>query len=260
MQNIPAGDGYGKEIRKAFVAEKGNLLLACDYSQIEMRVLAALSQDPQLLSVFKSGEDVHTSVASFVFKVPKEKVTREMRRRAKVINFGIIYGMGVNALRENLGGTRQEAQEFYDNYFLTFPKIAAYFEKLIGDARRKGYTETFFGRRRYFPALSSKIPYIRASAERMALNAPLQGTAADLIKIAMRKADVGLAQEGLLSKAHLILQVHDELIYEVDAGALPAVQKTTKKAMEEAADFGIPLAVNVTAGKSWGEMKSEGEG
>ncbi|MEK9167937.1 MAG: DNA polymerase [Patescibacteria group bacterium] len=255
LQNIPAHDGMGTEVRNAFVAEGGSVLVGCDYSQIEMRVLAALSGDETLTKVFQEGGDVHTSVASRVFGVKPEEVIKDMRRVAKVVNFGIIYGMGVNALKENLGGTRVEAQEFYNNYFNTFPKIAKYFENVKKDASKKGYAETMFGRRRHFEGIDSKIPYIKASAERQAGNAPLQGTAADIIKIAMKKADDALINAGLADSAHLILQVHDELIYEVKAADAEKAAEVIKKAMEIAVEFPIPLTVNVSTGKKWGELK-----
>lgn len=198
VQNIPASGGMGAEIRKAFVAEKGSVLAAFDYSQIEIRVLAVLAEDPELTRVFKEGKDVHATVAAHVFGVKEAEVTKDMRRKAKVINFGIIYGMGINALKENLGGTREEAQKFYDAYFTNFPAIGAYFDRVIKDARKKGYTETYFGRRRSFEGIRSSIPYIRAAAERMAMNAPIQGTAADVIKIAMKKAHDELEKNDLL--------------------------------------------------------------
>ena len=255
MQNIPARNGLGEAIRSAFVAEKGHSFVAFDYSQIEMRILAVLAKDEKLINVFKEGKDVHSSVASFVFGVPEDKVTKDMRRKAKVINFGIIYGMGVNSLKANLGGTRREAQEFYDNYFKAFPKIAAYFDGVKKSANKKGFTETIFGRRRYFKGITSSIPYIRSMAERMAINAPVQGSAADIIKIAMKKADDRLKTEGLKDKAHLLLQIHDELIYEVEDEAVPKVKKIIKEAMEHFPDIELPLTVNVTSGKRWGDMK-----
>lgn len=255
LQNIPAHDGMGTEVRNAFIADKGCVFVGCDYSQIEMRVLAALSGDETLTKVFREGGDVHASVASRVFGTPTDKVTKDMRRVAKVVNFGIIYGMGVNALRENLGGTRTEAQEFYNNYFNTFPKIAAYFEKVKKDAAKKGYTETMFGRRRYFEGIDSHIPYIKATAERQAGNAPLQGTAADIIKIAMKKTDDAIKNAGLSENTHLILQVHDELIYEVKEADEERAAKVIKEAMEMAVDFSVPLIVNVSIGKRWGELK-----
>lgn len=255
LQNIPVRGEMGTAIRDAFIAPKGSTFLAFDYSQIEMRVLAALSGDEHLQEVFQSGADVHSSVASRVFKVPENEVTAEMRRRAKVINFGIIYGMGVNALKDNLNSTRAEAQEFYDNYFLTFPKIAAYFEDVKIRAKNDGFTTTYFGRHRFFAGLKSAIPFIRASAERMAMNAPLQGTAADIIKIAMKRAHEGLEKEGLLSSVHLLLQIHDELLYEVEEGSVEKARAVIEQAMEHAVEFPVPLTVSVKQGTRFGSMK-----
>lgn len=255
LQNIPVRGEMGAAIRSAFVAPKGSILLACDYSQIEMRVLAALSGDQHLIDVFKTGIDVHTSVASRVFNVDQKDVTAEMRRRAKVINFGIVYGMGVNALKDNLGSTRAEAQQFYDNYFLTFPKIASYFEEVKSCAKKDGYTTTYFGRRRFFAGLKSAIPFVRASAERMAMNAPLQGTAADIIKIAMKKAHDDLSALGLLGETHLLLQIHDELLYEVKEGAAEKARLVIEHAMEHAVEFPVPVTVSVSQGPRWGTME-----
>lgn len=255
LQNIPVRGEMGAAIRDAFVAPKGSTLIGFDYSQIEMRVLAALSQDEHLMEVFRTGVDVHTSVASRVFKVAEKDVTPEMRRRAKVINFGIVYGMGVNALKDNLGSTRAEAQTFYDNYFITFPKIANYFEEVKANAKKDGFTTTYFGRHRFFAGLKSSIPFIRASAERMAMNAPLQGTAADIIKIAMKRAHDGLEKEKLLSKAHLLLQIHDELLFEVEEGSVDKVRKVVQDAMENAVDFPVPTTVSIEEGERWGSMK-----
>jgi len=255
LQNIPTSAGLGTQIRKAFIASPGHVLVASDYSQIELRILAALSGDPELLKIFCEHKDIHSSVAARVFKVSESEVTKEMRRKAKVINFGIIYGMGVNALRVNLGSTREEAQEFYDNYFKSFPKIQAYFENVVKEARQRGYTETYFGRHRYFESLNSRLPQLKAQAERMAMNAPLQGTAADLVKMAMIKADERLKKEKLDQDAHLILQVHDELIYEVKKECLEQTGEIVKEAMEKVADFPVPLEVGLSAGPSWGELE-----
>lgn len=255
MQNIPVREGLGEKIRQAFVASPGWAWVGADYSQIEMRILALLSGDQSLINIFKENKDVHSAVASLVFKVSEAEVTKEMRRKAKVINFGIIYGMGVNALRANLGSTREEAQQFYDDYFTTFPTIKKYFDTVIHDAYTKGYTETYFGRRRYFPGLKSKLPYLRASAERMAMNAPIQGTATgDITKIAMHKVQTLLNQAGLEEAAHLLLQVHDELIYEVKAGDLDKVTPLIKKGMEEALVSEVPLVVNIASGPNWGSL------
>jgi DNA polymerase-1 len=254
MQNIPARDGLGVAIRSAFVAQEGYSFVAFDYSQVEMRVLAVLSGDEKLQGVFRGGKDVHSSVASFVFDVPEAQVTKDMRRKAKVINFGIIYGMGVNALMKNLGGTRKEAQEFYDNYFKSFPKIAAYFEKIKKDAHKDGFTQTMYGRRRYVQGIKSHIQFIRAMAERAALNAPIQGAAADIIKIAMKKADTELKDAGLSDDAHLLLQIHDELLYEIKDEAIPKAKNIIKTAMEHFPDVPLPLTVNVSVGKRWSEL------
>lgn len=257
LQNIPIRSEYGEDVRNAFVAPEGSILMAFDYSQIEMRVLAALAEDENLEEIFRSGADVHTSVASRVFKVPEDEVTKEMRRRAKVINFGIVYGMGVNALKDNLGGTRAEAQEFYDNYFVTFPKIAHYFEEVKARAKKDGYTTTYFGRRRNFAGLKSSIPYIRAAAERMAMNAPLQGTAADIIKIAMKKAADALVSAGLSHEVHLLLQIHDELLYEVKSARADEARTIIQNAMEHACEFPVPITVSVEEGTRWGSLETK---
>lgn len=255
LQNIPTKGEQGLAIRRAFIARDGHLLASFDYSQIELRVLAILSKDPDLIQIFKTDQDVHSSVAMKVFGVPQEAVTKEMRRRAKVINFGIIYGMGVNALQVNIGATRQEAKQFQDNYFASFPTIKKYFETVIVEARKKGFTETLFGRRRYLPALKSPLPQIRASAERMAMNAPLQGTAADIIKLAMIKIQRDLEKNNLTKKVFLLLQVHDELIFEIKKEALSSALAIIQTAMEKVIDLDIPIKVSSATGRSWGELE-----
>ena len=259
LQNIPVREGLGEMIRDAFVAPSGKILISFDYSQIEMRVLAMLSDDPGLVEIFRSGLDIHTSVAARVFAVSPDSVTKEMRRRAKVINFGIVYGMGVNALKQNLGSTREEAQEFYDQYFISFPKIAAYFEQVTKDASKKGYTETLFGRRRQFPNMRSKIPFMKAMAERMAMNAPLQGTAADLVKIAMQRVDKALTDAKLGDDVELILQVHDELIFETTDNK-EIIERATQLITEAMAGVAmgtsgesIPLLVSMKKGTALGK-------
>ena len=262
LQNIPVKNALAKEIREAFVSPSGRTFLAFDYSQIELRVAALLSRDEFLIRTFEEKRDIHSAVASRVFGVPENEVTAEMRRKAKVINFGILYGMGVTALRENLGGTRGEAQEFYDNYFASFPKIAGYMSDMTEFAKKSGYSETLFGRRRNLSGLRSPLPYLRAAAERQAGNAPVQGTAADLMKLAIRDAHEALEKAGLLDKAHLVLQVHDELIYEVENDAIDPVSAIVQKAMLEVIrpeylkDYtNVPLEVHVGQGKNWGELK-----
>lgn len=262
LQNIPIKSDLGKAIRNGFVAKKGSVLVAFDYSQIELRVLAMLSGDKNLVEIFKNGEDVHSGVASFVFGVPQEKVDSEMRRRAKVINFGIIYGMGVSALKKNLGTSREEAQTFYNNYFEQFSSIREYLDSVKAFALMHGYTETLFGRKRQFQTIKSKIPFIRSMAERTATNAPLQGTAADIIKLAIRFADEKLKQAGLKEKASLILQIHDELIYEVEEDAVEKMSKVVTEAMEDVLEKSfinyktpVPLRVHYGVGKHWGDVK-----
>jgi DNA polymerase-1 len=261
LQNIPIKTELGRAIRKAFIAEEGFVVCALDYSQIELRIAAFLSHDPKLIEIFTTGVDVHAAVASEVFEVPLDKVDKEMRRKAKVINFGILYGMGVNALRTNLGeGTdRAEAQKFYNEYFEKFAGLAKYLDETKAEAKRKGYTETFFGRRRYFEGIDSKVPFIRAMAERMAINAPIQGTNADIIKIAMKKVDDYLISKGYDNDAFLILQVHDELVYEIRETKVGEISEEIKKIMESVIDpkdiMGISLTANSAVGKSWGELK-----
>ncbi len=260
LQNIPIRTDLGRRIREAFVAPQGSQLLALDYSQIELRIAAILSGDEKLIGIFKSGGDVHTAVAAEVFGVPPELVDREMRRRAKIINFGILYGMGVNALKTNLGTTRDEAQQFYSDYFKNFSGLAAYLDHTKHEARRSGYTATLYGRKRYFAALRSSLPYVVAQAERMAINAPIQGTQADVIKIAMARAQQYLDDALLHTDAHLLLQVHDELVFEVVDSQVLAVARAMKQIMESVLTSeetkGVPILVGVSSGKNWGALSS----
>jgi len=259
LQNIPIKSDLGRAIRNAFVAEKGFVLCGFDYSQIELRIAAFLSGDEKLIGIFKNDEDVHTSVASFVFKVPQNEVTPAMRRQAKVINFGIIYGMGVLALKQNLGTTRDEAQRFLNDYFGTFSALANYLKKVKEETAARGYTETFFGRRRYFDGINSKIPYVKAQAERMAINAPIQGTEADVIKLAMIRIDEHLKKNKLENDVFPLLQVHDELIYEAREGKakeiMPEIQKIMESVMDPKDTRGIILKSSASMGNNWGELK-----
>ncbi|MBU6426648.1 hypothetical protein KGQ27_00175 [Patescibacteria group bacterium] len=259
LQNIPVKSELGKAIRYAFVAERGFKLAAFDYSQMELRIAAFLSGDKKLIDIFRKGEDVHTAVAAFTFKVKPENVTPEMRRRAKVINFGIIYGMGVLALKQNLGASREDAQKFLNDYFAEFATLASYLDKIKEETARRGYTETLFGRRRYFEGINSKIPYIKAQAERMAINAPIQGTEADIIKLAMVKIDEYLECENPGGGVFPLLQVHDELIYEIREDKVETVAKEIKRIMESVVDpkntKGIILAAHESVGDNWGELK-----
>ncbi len=262
LQNLPIKSELGKKIRNGFVAKSGHVLAAFDYSQIELRMAAMLSGDAKLTQIFSEGRDVHLGVASFVFNVPADKVDREMRRKAKIINFGILYGMGVTALRKNLGGTREEAQKFYDNYFSEFNGIRDYLENVKKFASEHGYTETLFGRLRRFQNINSRIPFLRNMAERTAINAPVQGTAADVIKLAIRYAYEDLEKAGLLGKVHLVLQIHDELVYEVEEKSLAQASAIIKDAMEGVLSrsylkyqTSVPLLVHYHTGENFGEMK-----
>lgn len=262
LQNLPIKSELGKKIRFGFVAEKGHKLAAFDYSQIELRVAAIMSGDKKLTQIFRDRKDVHAGVASFVFGMPMEKIDAEMRRRAKIINFGILYGMGVSALKKNLGGTREEAQRFYDNYFNQFSGVRDYLNEVKTFAMQHTYTETLFGRKRYFPNINSRIPFLKNMAERTAINAPIQGTAADIIKLAIRFAEEDLKKADLLEKAHLVLQIHDELVYEVDEDVLSKADKIIKEAMEGVLSRSylhyktdVPLLVHSGYGDNLGEVK-----
>ncbi len=275
LQNIPNESELGRNIRKAFVAEKGNKLLSFDYSQAELRIVAFLAPDKKLLEIFKKGEDVHSVVASEIFNVPLDKVDKEMRRRAKVINFGIMYGMGANALRVNLSRgqtiitkahpayqgsvTREEAQTYLNEYFKKFSGLADYLQRTKEEAKQKGYTETLFGRRRYFEGLKSKEGFIRAMAERMALNAPIQGTQADVIKLAMVKIDEFFKKEKLEDKVRLILQVHDELVFEADekiaAKIAPKIEKIMETIIPPELSKGVLMKAHSSVGDNWRDMK-----
>jgi DNA polymerase-1 len=258
LQNIPIRTEYGKRIREAFVAQKGNVLVSIDYSQIELRIAAGLSGDEKLVSVFRDGRDVHTEVAAQVFGVPADMVDREMRRRAKIINFGILYGMGVNALRANLGEgvSREEASAYLDEYFKNFAGLARYIERTKAEAARLGYTETLYGRRRYFSGFRSPLPNMRAQAERMAVNAPMQGTQADIIKRAMVEIDESIEKRQMRDKAKLLLQVHDELVFEVSEKESEKVAREFRGIMEGITDpkllSGVPILAEIKIGKSWG--------
>lgn len=260
IQNIPIKTDNGRRIRSAFIAPKGKRLMAFDYSQMELRLAAIFSGDEKLLESFKSGKDIHSSVASYVFKIPENEITKAMRVKAKTINFGILYGMGVVALQKNLKTDRKEAQKFYDDYFETFTTLANYLEETKADAARKGYTETLFGRRRYFEGIKSSLPFIRAQAERMAINAPIQGTLADITKLAMGRVAKWIEENKLSGKIDLLLQIHDELVFEVDEDEIeklaPEIKNIMENVLSDEQKKGVPIIVEGAVGKSWGEMKS----
>src|SRR3989338_8218825 len=260
LQNIPIKSEYGRRIREAFAAAKGFSIVTIDYSQIELRIAAGLSGDKKLVEIFQRGGDAHTAVAAEVFGVPPEHVDYEMRRRAKVINFGILYGMGVNALRANLGADvgRDEAAKFLDDYFKQFSGLARYIEKTKAEAARQGFTETLYGRRRYFPGFKSALPNLRAQAERMAINAPMQGTQSDIIKRAMVEADELIEKNGWREKVKLLMQVHDELVYEVEDKHAEEIARELRDIMENVADpkvlSGVTIVAEISIGKNWGNV------
>ena len=261
LQNIPIRTEESKAIRQAFVASEGFSIVSIDYSQIELRIAAILSGDSKMIEIFARGEDVHTGVAVRVFGVEPEAVTKEMRRKAKVINFGILYGMGVNALRGNLGdGTsREEAQEFFNAYFNTFTRLAEYLEETKSFARKYGYTETLFGRRRHFPGMQSTAPFIRAQAERMAINAPVQGTAADAMRVAMNHVYEYLVKEKKTDDVRILLQVHDELLFEIKNDLLeteiPKLVELMQGVLEGYDTSGVPIKADVAVGPNWGMLE-----
>lgn len=259
LQNIPVRTALGRAIREAFVADEGHSLLSLDYSQIELRIAAILAKDKKLIEIFKAGLDIHTGVAMKVFGVKAEAVDKAMRIKAKTINFGVLFGMGVSALKVNLKTDRKEAQEFYNNYFKTFSELAGYMDKIKAETERRGYTETMFGRRRYFSGFKSPLPFIRAQAERMAVNAPIQGTEADIVKIAMKKIDEEIKKNRWEGRVGLALQVHDEIVYEIEDGLAPEAGKEFKKIMESVLvgkeTYGVPIVAEVHAGKDWNNLK-----
>jgi DNA polymerase-1 len=259
MQNLPIKSERGIAIRNAIIAPKGAVLIAADYSQIELRVVAILSGDKKLVRYFKDNLDAHTEVASQVFSVDSSEVTKEMRRKAKVINFGILYGMGVNALAKETGTSRSEAKAYLEAYFKRYEGVASFIEQVKQSVHKKGYTQTWFGRRRYFEGINSQLSYMQAQAERMAVNAPIQGTSADIIKRAMVRVDDALKDANLKKHATLIAQIHDELVYEVDEKkqkeVASLVQKEMESVMTKKETSGVPLKVDVSVGQNWGEMK-----
>jgi DNA polymerase-1 len=253
LQNIPVRSDSGRTIRRAFIAGAGNEFLVADYSQIELRVLAHMSGDPFLIDAFQAGLDIHTATAARVWGVASEEVTGEQRRRAKMINFGLLYGMEAFGLADRLGISRDEAQEHIDVYFSQFHDVKEYMASVVTTARNQGYTTTLFGRRRYLPELKSDNFRIRQMGERMALNAPVQGTAADIIKAAMIELDAALREEKLAST--LLLQIHDELILEVPDDEKVVAEKLVVETMEGVAGLDVPLVVDLGWGTDLASVK-----
>ena len=249
LQNIPIRDDEGKEIRRAFIPDKNCVFFSADYSQIELRIMADLSGDQNMIDAFCSGEDIHAITASKIYKIPISEVSKDMRRKAKTANFGIIYGISVFGLSDRLNIPRSEAKELINGYFETYPHIKEYMNKSIDIAREKGYVETISGRKRMLPDINSKNAIVRGYAERNAINAPIQGSAADIIKIAMVRIYNRFEQEGLRSK--MILQVHDELNFNVYTDEIEKVCNIVKEEMENAYKLKVPLIADSGIGKNW---------
>ena len=252
LQNIPIREEEGRKIRAAFSAEPGNLLVSADYSQIELVVLAHLSQDPGLLAAFKDGVDVHRRTAALLFGVAEAEVTSEQRRAAKTINFGVIYGMSAFRLSNELGIPRGEAQSFIDAYFTTYAGVLEFIRRTVEETERTGYSTTMLGRRRPILAINSSNKTEKQAAERVAVNTPIQGSAADLVKLAMLRVDAAL--RAAHPRAKLLLQVHDELIVEAPEAEAAAVAALVKAEMEAAAELSLPLRASVETGRRWGDL------
>ena len=251
LQNIPIRTDVGREIRRAFIAEQGASLLSADYSQIELRVLAHMSQDQSLIRTFQEDEDVHTRTASEIFGLPREEITSEMRRKAKAVNFGIIYGISAFGLAQDIGVSNSEAKRYIDNYFARYPGVREFLDRTIEEAKTKGSVFTLLGRRRFIPELASSNAAVRSFGERMAVNTPIQGTAADLIKLAMINIQKRLKREERRSK--MILQVHDELVFEVPDPEIDAMKKLAREEMEGVLKLVVPIKVDMGVGKNWDE-------
>lgn len=253
LQNIPIRSDLGAEIRKAFIAPKGYQLLSADYSQIELRIAASLAQDQRMLETFRRDEDIHTRVAAEINNVEPEQVTKEMRRNAKTINFGIIYGVSSWGLAARTDMTIAQASQYIERYFELYPNIKKYMKDIVAFAQEKGYVESLFGRKRYIPEINSKIPGVRGGAQRAAINMPIQGTAADIMKAAMIELDKQLPKTSPDSK--MLLQVHDELVLEVPNEDVEKVGKLVKTVMENVFKLDVPITADVGAGPNWGDTK-----
>ena len=253
LQNIPVRTDLGAEIRKMFVPKAGCVLVDADYSQIELRVLAHIANDETMQNAFKNGMDIHTVTAAQVFAVERENVTPLMRRHAKAVNFGIVYGISEFSLAEDIGVSRYEAKDYIESYLANYRGVRDYMKNVVIDAREKGFTQTMYGRKRYIPELKSSNFNIRQGAERIALNTPIQGTAADLIKLAMIRVDGALREH--FPEATLLLQVHDELIVECPEEIAPQVAELVSREMEQVATLAVPLTAGAKWGKSWYDAK-----
>jgi DNA polymerase-1 len=251
LQNIPVRGEWGKRMRGTFIAEEGNLLLSADYSQVELRILAHLSQDAGLIDAFKNNLDIHARTASELFGIPIDKIMPDMRRIAKTVNFGVLYGISPFGLSEALGISKEDAKKYIEQYFERHPGVKQYIEETLEEAKRNGYVSTLFGRKRAIPELKSQNATIRQQGERLVINSPIQGTAADVIKIAMIRIWRELRDRGLKTK--MILQVHDELLFEFPKEEIEIVQDIVKKGMEGVMSLSVSLKVDINYGKNWAE-------
>ena len=253
LQNIPAREELGRQIKKAFVPENGYVYIDADYSQVELRVLAALSKDEHMMNAFKNGEDIHKEVASKVFDVPFDEVTKEQRSKAKAVNFGIVYGITSFGLSQQLDTTRKESQEYIDNYLKKYSGVKEYMDEQVKNAQNNGFVTTLFGRKRYIPELKSKNYMVREFGKRVAMNSPIQGTAADIMKIAMIRCFDELKKSGI--DARIVLQVHDELLIEAaEKDKLRAIE-ILKESMENAVNMDVKLKVDVQSANDWYDAK-----
>jgi DNA polymerase-1 len=253
LQNIPIRTELGRRVRRAFVADPGNLLLAIDYSQVELRIAAHMAEDEAMIAAFNAGQDIHATTAAAIYNVPLKNVDRSQRRHAKAINFGLIYGMSPFGLTRTTDLTLAEAEDFVEAYFQRFPGVKKYLDGMRKTAAQQGYVETLLGRRRYFPTLQHGTNAVqKARAEREAINAPIQGTAADIIKIAMLAIPPALTRAGL--SARMLLQVHDELVFECPQAELAATADLVRRTMESAYKLKVPLSTEANSGVNWYEM------
>jgi DNA polymerase-1 len=252
LQNIPIRGEIGNKIRKAIIAPPGAYLLSADYSQIDLRVLAHLSQDPGLIAAFAQDEDIHATTASKLFGIPREEVTPEMRRNAKTVNFGVIYGMSDYGLEQATNLSREEAAQFIALYFEKYPRVKKYLEATKEQARKLGYVQTVLGRRRFLPEINSANRMVREAAERMAINAPVQGSSADIIKIAMINLHREMERRNLKNK--MLLQIHDELLFEVPEGEVEEMKSLVTELMPRAVELRVPVKIDIKLGRNWGEM------
>ena len=253
LQNIPVRTDFGAEIRKMFVPKPGCVLVDADYSQIELRVLAHIADDATMQESFRNGTDVHAATAAQVFGVPVESVTPLQRRHAKAVNFGIVYGISEFSLAEDIGVSRYEAKRYIDSYLDHYSGVRTYMKSVVEEAKKRGYTETLYHRRRYIPELTSSNFNVRSGAERIALNTPIQGTAADIIKLAMIRVEQALEEH--YPEAKLLLQVHDELIVECPEELAQPVSQLVSREMETVAKLEVPLTAEAKFGKSWYDAK-----